>query len=263
VIRDWTRRAGTWLHGQWRRGAAIDALMLVAAFALKRAYSTAGADALSWVLVPSCRLARLLDVSDLDRVDLTDLAPEPGAGFISHASHMVVGAPCAGVNFLVVAWLALYFSGQASCAGMRRKLGWLCACGLCAYAATIATNGLRIVLAAHLYAANVYSGVLTKARVHRILGVALYCGALLLACPAAERCAGPRRASRTTARLSPLLWYFGIVLLVPLADRAWARDPARFAEHAAITLAMGFAAAAIAWLLGTVLDRVQSRHTRP
>jgi exosortase K len=257
-------RAGAWLRAQWRDGAAISVLMLVVALVVKRVYSTAGADALGWVLVPSCWLARWLDVVAFDGNDLAlDLAPESGAGFISHAAHMIVGASCAGVNFLVVAWLALYFCAQSRCVGLRRKLAWLFACGLSAYLATIAINGLRIALAARLYQADIYCGLLTKARLHLALGVALYCAALLAGCGAVERrvAATPTRGPRL-ARCAPLLWYVVIVLVVPLADGAFLRDPRRFAEHAALTLAAAAAIAGIAWLGGTLLDRLHSGRAR-
>lgn len=211
------------LYGELAAGA----LMLLLAFALKRAYSTAGADQLAWVLAPSCWLASHAGLS---------LVHEPGAGFISHAPRMVVGPPCAGVNFMVVAWLALYFCAQARFGGARAKLGWLLASGLAAYLATIATNGARIVLAAHLFDATFYAGAITKARVHRLLGIALYCSVLLVVCHAAQR-ATSTTARHPLQRLAPLGWYVAVVLVVPLLNRGFARGPERFAEHALSTLA--------------------------
>jgi exosortase K len=245
------------LRAHWRSGAVASVLLLLA-FALKRAYSTAGADALGWLLVPSCWLAA--------HAGGLPLAYEPGAGFISHSPRMVVGAACAGVNFLVVAWLALYFSGQARFTSVRGKSAWLLASGAGAYLATIATNGMRIVLAAHLFAADIYGGVLTRPRVHLLLGVVLYCSTLLLACGMIERRLGRARtaicrSARTLrARWAPLLWYIGVVLIVPLARRAWTSDPRRFAEHAALTLGVTCAVAGSGWLFGTLLDRLHSRE---
>jgi exosortase K len=245
------------LRAHWRSGA-VAGVMLLLAFALKRAYSTAGADALGWVLVPSCWLAA--------HAGALSLAYEPGAGFISHAPRMVVGAACAGVNFLIVAWLALYFSAQARFASLRGKLAWLLACGAGAYLATIATNGIRIVLAAQLFAADIYGGVLTRPRVHLLLGVVLYCSTLLLACGIIDRrlsAAQPathRRVRTLRARWTPLLWYLGVVLIVPLARRAWTSDPRRFAEHAALTLGVTCAVAGSGWLFGMLLDRLHSRE---
>jgi len=38
-----------------------------------------------------------------------------------------------------------------------------------AFGATVVTNGVRIVLAAHLYQLDVYSGAVTAERVHQVL----------------------------------------------------------------------------------------------
>ncbi len=237
------------------RGAelVVGGLGLLAAFALKRAYSTAGADQLAWVLTPSCWLASHAGLS---------LIHEPGAGFISHAPRMVVGPPCAGVNFMVVAWLALHWSAQARFGGARQKLGWLLVSGLAAYLLTIATNGARIVLAAHLFDATFYTAAITKARVHRLLGVALYCGVLLVACDAVVR-ATRAGVDGPLSRLAPLGWYLGVVLVVPLVNKAFARGPDRFAEHALSTLAVVALVAGLAAVLRRLVARPRDRICSP
>ena len=149
-------------------------------FWLKLVYSRAGADELAWVLTPSAFIAQLAGV---------ELVPEPGAGFISRSAHMVVGPACAGVNFLLASWLALYSCMQG---GLRqpRLRGLLALSVLClsaAYLVTVSMNGLRIALAAQLFALDIYSSLWTKARVHRLLGVVLYAAALCALCLAAER----------------------------------------------------------------------------
>jgi exosortase K len=221
--------------------------MLSAAFALKLAYSTAGASELAWVLAPSCWFASQLGGIELVR--------EAGAGWISHQPRMVVGPACAGVNFLVVSWLALFFSQQRRFIGTRRKLACWCLSLVAAYLATLATNGLRIMLAAHLYDADFYSGWLTRERLHRLLGVVLYCSALLGLCRAADLCTSreaPLRASHV--RFAPFLWYLGVAVGVPVANRAFVRDPGHFAEHAALTLGAGSAVVLMFWLIGRLVD---------
>jgi exosortase K len=231
----------------------LSALVLVAAFALKRFYSHAGASELEWILTPSCWLAGLSGL---------ELEHEAGAGFISHGSRMVVGAACAGVNFLIAAWLALFFCCQGHLNGTARKLAWSAQSLLFAYALTVATNGLRIVLAAHFFGAELHAGWLTPARLHRLLGVVLYCGALLASCGAATRWFAPQNRG-PLATLSPFLWYLAVVVGVPLANRAWAHEPARFVEHVAFTSCAG----ALVWLLARIasalLDRLCSRSANP
>jgi exosortase K len=215
-------------------GWAPSLVTLLAAFGLKLAYSRAGATELEWVLGPSCWLARELGGLPLSH--------EIGAGWISHHPRMVVGPACAGVNFLVVSLLAVFFSA----AERRTKWSW-CVCSLAiAYAATLGTNALRIVFAAQLYELPLDSGWLTPARLHRLLGVVLYCSALLGLC----RLAGAR------VGLGPFYWYAGVVIGLPLLNRAFLNAPGQFAEHAAITLGVGLAVV-LAWkLIGRCIDRL-------
>jgi len=221
------------------------AVMLLAALTLKLSYSRAGVSELLWVLGPSCALAKLGGVQ---------LSYEAGAGFISHRSHMVVGVACAGVNFLVASWLALYFSLEPRYNSLRTKL--LCVVGslFAAYLASVTANGLRIMLAAHLYEWPVYAGGWTPARAHRVLGIVLYCTVLLVLCSVAERGASRRCGS------SALLWYTGVVVALPLANRGLSRlssaamesssSGGLLLEHALVTL--GTAAGVFAAFRATV-----------
>jgi len=201
------------------------------ALTLKLAYSRAGADALHWVLAPSCWLARLSGVA---------LFHESAAGFISHAQRLVVGPACAGVNFMVTAWIALYLCVQGSLTGSRRKLQWSALSLAAAYAATVLVNGLRISLAARLYQLDSYGALLNKSRAHALLGVVLYCGALLTLCQLASAWVA-RRKQLTAAVLARRAYaiYLGIVLGLPLLHGGWLREPQRFAEHALLTAGTG------------------------
>lgn len=247
-------RSGAGIREWVRSGGLSSVFMLVTAFGLKLAYSKAGTNDLEWVLGPSCLLARLGGIP---------LAKEAGAGWISHEPRMVVGAACAGVNFLVVCWLALYFSVQRHCPTHRGKLGlWLVSL-LGAYVATISTNGLRIVLAARLYDVDIYTGYFTAARMHRALGVVLYCCTLFGLCRAAELWATrakPMAAGRRHPSLAPFLWYLAVAIGVPLANRAFVRDPRHFVEHTAMTLGLGLAVALAFRVFARLTDRLSSRR---
>jgi exosortase K len=241
--------AAAWLGRRllpWVASAAV----LASAYALKRFYSQAGATELEWVLTPSCFLARLGGVP---------LAYEAGAGFISHDARMVVGPSCAGVNFLITAWLALFFTGQERWTQLRERLAWACASLLMAYVLTVTTNGLRILSAAHFYGAELHAGWLTPSRVHRLLGVALYSGALLAACGAVSRTLARSSARSPLSRLSPLAWYLAVVIGVPLANRAFLRDADRFLEHAILTVATVVVVVALGRLCVVLFDRLCSR----
>lgn len=246
-------RLARWLRGRWRNGDAVALGMLASAFTLKFAYSRAGADDLAWVLVPSGWLAT--------HVGGLDLTWEPLAGFISHHPRLVVGPPCAGVNFLVVAWLATFFASQGALVGARKKLVWWGATLALAYVATVGTNAVRIALAAHLQDACIYTALVTRARVHRLLGVVLYCGVLVALCRVTStRVRGLLAAPTFATHLSWFGWYVGVAVVLPIANRAFAQDPGRFTEHVTFTLAVGLAVLSAAWLGGRMVDRVCSRR---
>src|SRR5262245_1777727 len=117
------------------------------ALGLKAFYSRAGAGELLWILAPSAWLARF--------VGGIDLVYEQGAGFISHSHRLVVGSACAGVNFLIICFLCLYFSF----ARQPRRLAVSLAIS---FIATVLANGLRIFVSAHLWDADIYGQWITR-----------------------------------------------------------------------------------------------------
>jgi hypothetical protein len=60
------------------------------------------------------------------------------------------------------------------------------------------------------------------------------------------------------ARVAPLLWYSGVVIGIPILNRAWARDPERFLEHAGLTLGAGSLVLGLTYLVGALRDRLSS-----
>ena len=205
--------------------AAFVALALLLALGVKTFYSRAGASELGFILAPSCWVAAHLGG--------VDLVAEEGAGFISHAHRMVVGAACAGVNFLIIAFLAVYFARRL--AGVRGGIRELLIAAAVAYAATILTNGLRIILAAHLFQLGGI-GWLTPERLHRLAGVVIYLAALVVVC----RGLAPGRYSLPIA----LACYLGVAIVLPLLNGAGRNR--LFVEHALVVTAAGLVALAIA-----------------
>jgi exosortase K len=204
---------------------ALVALALLLALAVKAFYSRAGASELAFVLAPSCFVAAHLGG--------IDLVAEPGAGYISHAHRMVVGPACAGVNFFIIAFLAVYLSRRMS--GVRDGVRGLLISAVVAYGATIVTNGLRIILAAHLFQLG-GAGWLTPERLHRLAGIAIYCASLVILC----RATAPGRRSLIIA----MGCYLGVAVAVPLLHGA-ARNRL-FVEHALVVTAAGLLVLAIA-----------------
>jgi exosortase K len=232
------RGAGFSLRVVTTGGVAVGLAVVAKAF-----YSVAGVGELMWILAPSAGLARLAGG--------IDLVYEPGAGFISHAHHMVVGPACAGVNFMVICFLALYFSFAARCGG---RIRWLASAIGLAFASAIIANALRIVVSSHLWNADFYLGWMTREEMHRLAGVLIYFGSLLalwMAVDSAVR-AGERRANRA----APLLWYVGVSLGVPLFGRFYSADTTGYGEHAVWVLGIATAATLLMFLPSMVRNRV-------
>jgi exosortase K len=215
---------------------AFVALALLLALGVKAFYSRAGASDLAFILAPSCWVAAHLGG--------LELVAEEGAGFVDHAHRMVVGPACAGVNFLIIAFLAVYLSGLLSRSLSRRLTGFrdglrgLLIAAVVAYAATILTNGLRIILAAHLFQLG-GAGWLTPERLHRLAGVGIY----LVALVALGRGLAPGRPALHIA----LACYVGVAIGLPLLNGA-ARSRL-FVEHSVVVAAASLLVLAIAHIV--------------
>src|ERR1700752_3696118 len=75
------------------------AIVALCALALKYFYSTATPDQLRWILAPTTLLVEL--------VSGKSFAFESYTGYMSSDHTCVIAAPCAGVNFLITAFLML------------------------------------------------------------------------------------------------------------------------------------------------------------
>jgi exosortase K len=226
-----------------RSALITGAAALGLAYGVKAFYSRAGADELLWVLGPSAWLARL--------VGGIDLAYEPGAGFISHAHHLVVGPACAGVNFFVICFLCVYFSFSR----LTSRTRWFIYSLLISFGATIVANGLRIFVSAHLWNAHIYGGWLTRELLHRLAGIAIYYSSLLTLYWVVGSCLGARARG-----VAPLFWYVGISLGVPLAGRLIAGGTQGLAEHAAWVAGVALMLTLAAALPTALRNRI---HCRP
>jgi exosortase K len=232
----------------------------VVACGLKVFYSGANGDGLRWVLGPTCWLAARLGGMTFD--------DEAGAGFISHTQRLVVGPACSGLNFLIACFAALFFSFAHRLGPGPGRATWLPASLVVAWVATVATNAVRVALAAPLYHANIYGDLVTPARAHRLLGTVLYCGSLVLVHAAVARrfarrpaATGPEPAPPWGRRLlrSPFSFYLGLAIVVPLARRGWQGLDGRFLEHSAMVGATVLLLAGIVAGLPPIARRLANR----
>jgi exosortase K len=212
-----------------------------AAWATKHHYSAASADELRWVLAPTAVLVGLVTG---ERMPF-----ESGAGYVSADRAVVIAKGCAGVNFMILAFVLLAIprlcrqtraGGTALCVGVAAPL---------AYGITVIVNAARIVGAINLYRMPIYNEFLTAERMHHLAGTAVYFSSLwvlyALAAPRPKRPSpsypdDEHRGIRLCRRWSagrwnaavPLLWYGSVMLVIPVVRGALLADPAQVAEHA-------------------------------
>ena len=195
------------------------------ALALKFHYSTATADDLRWILAPTTAIVELLS----DR----SFAFESYTGYMSSDHKFVIAAPCAGVNFLITAFLML---------GVRRlwrdrfQASWLLIpwAAVIAFVATLVANTARIFVALEMQKHSVEVNWLSANQLHRLEGIVVYFGFLMLLFVLTER----RRSSNPLRLfLVPLFIYYSITLGIPILNGSY-KQGAPFFEHSVFVLVL-------------------------
>src|SRR5262245_28727896 len=112
------------------------ALVLLCALALKFYYSNATANELLWILAPTTRLVELLSGRSF--------AFESYTGYMSSDHRFVIAVPCAGVNFLITAFLMVGLRLLWRERFQRVNWSFLPITAALAYVATLIANTTRI-----------------------------------------------------------------------------------------------------------------------
>jgi exosortase K len=148
---------------------AVAALVV---WAMKRYYADARAEDLWWILSPTARL--------VGAITGVRFAFQPGEGFLSTERLFLIEKSCAGINFMIAAF------GMSACVLSRRITSCLsgaCALGaslLASYAAAVPVNAARIAIAMWLAAHSLPSSGLSAGQIHRLEGITVYFGGLVL-----------------------------------------------------------------------------------
>jgi exosortase K len=222
----------------WNRSAQL-VVVLLCALTLKLYYSTASANQLRWILAPTTAFVEL--------VSRTPFEFESHAGYISSDRTFLIAGSCAGVNFLITAFLML--SLRKLWRDRSQNIVWkfIPSAALFAYLATLVANTVRISTALRLQRLPLESW-LSPNQLHRCEGILIYFGFLLLLFMVSEKTssenasglppqAGCPRGDPGLFRQSffPLLMYYAIMLGIPLANGAY-RQGTDFWEHSLFVL---------------------------
>jgi exosortase K len=204
------------------------AVVLLCALALKSYYSTATPDELRWILAPTTTLVELLSGRSF--------VFESYTGYMSSDHTFVIAVSCAGVNFLLTAFLmiALRRLWRDRFEGVSWRFLPLAAAF--AYVATLIANTTRIYIALEIQRRAIEVNWLTGNQLHRLEGIVIYFAFLLLLFMLIERMDSPTPLRLKRVLLFPLVIYYATTLGMPLANGSF-RQPA-FWEHFGFVLAL-------------------------
>jgi exosortase K len=209
----------------WRRNAQL-LVVLLCAFALKLYYSTASPNLLRWILAPTTFFVELVSGIQFEF--------ESHAGYINRDRTFLIAASCAGVNFLITAFLMLSLRKLWRYRTQTISWSFIPIAALFAYLATLVANTVRISVALRLQRAPSDSDWLTPNQLHRFEGIFIYFGFLLLLFVFSEKIGLHKASGLLRQSLFPLLVYYVTTLGIPLANSAY-RQP-DFWEHSLFVL---------------------------
>jgi exosortase K len=225
-------------------------VVLGGALSMKFYYSAASVNQLRWILTPTTLLVEFITGRHFTF--------ESHAGYMSSDHTFLIAASCAGVNFSITAFLMLTLRQlwqnrltEKHHAHWRQWTFLPFAAGV-AYATTLIANTSRISIALQIQQTSFKVAWLDAEQLHRLEGIVVYFGFLLLLFVLVERVGSEREVGRVARRFSllrasffPVLIYYLMTLGLPLANGAYGQRS--FWEHAVFVV---LAPIAIVLLIG-------------
>ena len=142
------------------------------AWGLKRHYAAARPDDLWWILSPVARLVGVMT--------RTSFALQPGEGYFSRDRLFLIEKSCAGVNFMIAAFGMLTLALLHRVGSRMSAARVLSVSLLASYSAAVLVNAVRIAIAMWLGAHPAALSAFSAANVHRVEGITVYFGGLVL-----------------------------------------------------------------------------------
>lgn len=150
----------------------VIASAVLIAWGLKRHYAAARADELWWILTPVARLA--------GGMTRTNFVLQAGEGYFSRDRLFLIEKSCAGINFMIAAFGMLTLA-LLHRVGSRFSAARVLTVSLVAsYSAAVLVNAVRIAIAMSLGAHPAALSAFSAAAVHRVEGIVVYFGGLVL-----------------------------------------------------------------------------------
>ena len=146
--------------------------VLLAIWGTKRLYADANVDDLSWILAPTASLVRA--------VTGVSFALAPGEGYISRDRLFLIEKSCAGINFMIAAFAMLMLALLHRVESRLSAARLLSVSLLASYSAAVLVNAVRIAIAIWLGAHPSALSAFSAGDVHRVEGITVYFGGLVL-----------------------------------------------------------------------------------
>jgi exosortase K len=207
-------------------------VVLLTGLALKYFYSTANPNQLRWILAPTAFLVELFSERTFEF--------ESHMGYLSNDQTFLIAGSCAGVNFLITAFLMLTL--RKLWVDRNRNTSWLfiLSAAVIAYAATLVANTVRIATALRMQQMSLENSWLSGNQLHRLEGIFVYFGFLLLLYLLTERLINQPATVENGPNVLrqaffPLLIYYATMLGIPLANGAY-HQGSDFWQHALFVL---------------------------
>ncbi len=224
---------------------------------LKKHYSAASPHDLRWVLTPLAQLVQRLDGAPY-------LWNEP-AGWVRSDGYIVIAPACAGVNFMIMVFGLSCMAFLHRLATLRQQASWLIAALIAAYLLSLGVNTLRIFISILFYENQLHWGWLTPDRIHRMIGVGIYFGALggchLLLDRVVEKINPsvgiPAVDKDISLPWQPLAWYLTGTLAVPLLHKLAGGDPRLNLEYSLTVITVS----TFIWFAGLILRHFIKKDT--
>jgi exosortase K len=194
------------------------AIVTLCALALKQYYSTATANELRWILAPTTFIVELLSGRSFQFESYT--------GYMSSDHTFVIAVPCAGVNFLIMAFVMLALRRLWDARFESVSWRFLPVSIAVVYVTTVIANAIRICVALEIQRRSFAVSGLDANQLHRVEGIVVYFGCLMLLFVVMER----------RLLMFPVVIYYVMTLGVPLVNGAFHR--AGFWEHFGFVMVM-------------------------
>lgn len=243
-------------------------VVLGGVLSMKLYYSAASVNQLRWILAPTTVLVEF--------VTGRHFSFESHAGYMSSDHTFLIAASCAGVNFLITAFLMLTLRhlwrnrlGNKHQAYWRQWAFLPFAAGV-AYATTLIANTARISIALQIQQTSFKVAWFDAEQLHRLEGILVYFGFLLLLFVIEERIRSTRerevgqltrRFSMLRASFFPLLIYSAMTLGLPLVNGAYRHSG--FWEHSLFVVLAPVAIVILVSGVGNLSARLVSSRQGP